>query len=367
MQYLYKKLLRKVLFKIDPEFAHCLSLNLLSLCHKFCLSRLIFSSELYHYNKQLNIAGLTFKNRVGIAAGLDKDAEYIDALADLGVGYIEVGTTTPRPQLGNPKPRLFRLEPHEAIINRMGFNNKGVLTLIDNIKSSVLFKRKQDNKNNIALPLIGINIGKNFDTSNEFAINDYLVCLQDVYQYADYITINISSPNTKNLRDLQKEEFLRDFLQAIKTKQSELAAKYSKYKPIALKISPDLSDEEIRSICDLCYTNIIDILIISNTTVNHELLYDELDNKIEGGLSGKPILEKSNQVLLKARQYLDSIYTSSNVDNLSNHKVYIIGVGGISCVDDAKSKINNGADLIQVYTGLIYQGPQLIQDLIKYL
>ncbi len=367
MSFIYKKIIRRILFKFEPEISHILVLKLLNVLNKLYLTRFICSKNLFIKNERIEIAGLCFKNRVGIAAGLDKNAEYIDALADFGFGFIEVGTVTPRPQVGNPKPRLFRLEKNEAIINRMGFNNYGTDKLINNIKSSKLFKKKQSIKNQDLLALLGINIGKNFDTPNQSAIDDYIICMEDIYQYADYVTINISSPNTQNLRDLQKGEFLEEFLKKIKIKQVELAAKNGKYKPIALKISPDLTDSEIKTICNLCYINSIDLLIISNTSNNHELLFDKNNNKIQGGLSGKPILEKSNHVLSVAKKYLNEIHSTIVESDSTSHKVYIIGVGGINTVDDAKNKIQCGADLIQVYTGLIYQGSKLVQDIIKEL
>ncbi|AEO08708.1 dihydroorotate dehydrogenase 2 [Buchnera aphidicola str. Ak (Acyrthosiphon kondoi)] len=284
--------------------------------------------------------GLTFKNKIGTAAGLDKNGEYILALSKLGFGFIEVGTVTPLPQSGNPKPRIFRIIPMEGIINRMGFNNLGIDNLIDNIKKSN-FKG-----------IIGVNIGKNKNTSIKNSVNDYLICIEKIYCYASYIAINISSPNTENLRNLQYGILFKDLLHKIKKKQKELHKKYFKYVPIAIKISPDLSIKELVYIAKQLIKYRIDAVIATNTTLDHSLISGLKNSSQKGGLSGLPLQQKSTNTI--------SILSK----NLKN-KVPIIGVGGINSITSAKEKIASGATLIQIYSGLVYHGPKLVEEIIN--
>ena len=286
--------------------------------------------------------GLTFKNPVGLAAGLDKNGECIDAFGAMGFGFVEVGTVTPRPQAGNDKPRLFRLVEAEGIINRMGFNNLGVDNLIENVKKS--------NYDGI----LGINIGKNKDTPIEKGAEDYLICMEKVYQYAGYIAVNISSPNTPGLRSLQYGEALDDLLSELKTKQSELEAKHGKYVPLALKIAPDLSDDEISQICESLIKNKIDGVIATNTTLDRSIVEGMKHCDEAGGLSGRPVQSRSTEVVRKLYQELGD-------------QLPIIGVGGVDSYVAAKEKMMAGAKLVQVYSGFIYKGPGLVGDIVKNL
>jgi dihydroorotate dehydrogenase len=281
--------------------------------------------------------GIPFQNPVGLAAGLDKNANYIDALGKLGFGFIEVGTITPRAQIGNPKPRLFRLPEAQGIINRFGFNNVGLETAVENIKLS---KYKG---------VLGINIGKNFDTPIEKAGDDYLLCMKKVYQYANYIAINISSPNTKNLRDLQETKALNILLAQIKEEQTRLADYYGRYVPIALKISPDLTAKHLDTISKSIIKNRIDAVIATNTTITRESVSDLINGKEVGGMSGKPLFKLSNSIIRELHARLQG-------------EIPIIGVGGIFSGEDALEKINAGAELVQIYSGLVYQGRKLILD-----
>jgi dihydroorotate dehydrogenase len=274
---------------------------------------------------------------VGLAAGLDKNANHIDALGKLGFGFIEVGTITPRPQLGNPKPRLFRLPEAQGIINRFGFNNVGLEAAVENIRLS---KYKG---------VLGINIGKNFDTPLERAGEDYLLCMKKVYQYANYIAVNISSPNTKNLRDLQETKALNILLAQLKDEQTRLADYYGRYVPIALKISPDLTNKHLDAISKSIIKNRIDGVIATNTTVSRELVSDLFNGKEAGGMSGKPLFKLSNSIIRELHARLQG-------------EVPIIGVGGIFSGEDALEKINAGAELVQIYSGLVYQGRKLVLD-----
>ncbi|QCI16031.1 quinone-dependent dihydroorotate dehydrogenase [Buchnera aphidicola (Artemisaphis artemisicola)] len=286
--------------------------------------------------------GLTFKNPLGTAAGIDKNGEYINALSRIGFGFIEVGTVTPLPQIGNPKPRMFRIIPVEGIINRMGFNNLGIDNLIKNIKTSN-FKG-----------IIGVNIGKNENTSIKNAINDYLICIEKIYTYASYIAINISSPNTTSLRTLQYGKIFQNLLYHVKNKQKELQKKYLKYVPIAIKISPDLSKEELVQISKQLIKYKIDAVIATNTTIDH-LVVPGLKNNLEkGGISGLPLQKKSTNVI-------------SILSKNLNKKIPIIGVGGINSIDSAKEKIKSGATLIQIYSGMVYHGPKLIERIIDQI
>jgi dihydroorotate dehydrogenase len=284
--------------------------------------------------------GLTFPNPVGLAAGLDKNAAVIDGMAALGFGFIEVGTVTPRAQPGNPKPRLFRIQEAQGIVNRFGFNNLGVDHLVANVQAA---KYKG---------VLGINIGKNFDTPIERAIDDYLICMQKVYAYASYITVNISSPNTKNLRALQEKEALDDLLSKIKLEQTKLTDVHGKYVPIALKIAPDLELDQVNEIADLLMQHHFDGVIATNTTLSRDLVQGLPNAKEAGGLSGAPVRDRSTLVIKQLSQRLQAALP-------------IIGVGGILSGEDAVEKMAAGASLVQLYSGLIYKGPALIRDVCK--
>jgi dihydroorotate dehydrogenase len=293
-------------------------------------------------SKPVKVMGIEFPNPVGLAAGLDKDGEAIDAFGALGFGFIEVGTVTPKPQPGNDKPRLFRIIPKNAIINRMGFNNLGVDNLVENIKKS-RYKG-----------VLGVNIGKNKVTPIEKSVDDYLYCFDKVYEYASYVTINISSPNTPNLRSLQLGEALEELVMALKKRQGELSEKYGKYVPLAVKIAPDLTDEEIEGICNIFLKHKVDGIIATNTTIARDEVKDFKNGLETGGLSGQPVFEKSTDVLKKINQIVDG-------------RIPIIGVGGVDSLEKAQEKFKNGAQLIQIYTGFIYEGPKLIQKIVNYL
>jgi len=325
-------LVKKVLFMFDPETAHELSLKGLNYVYKFNLINFLFGNNKL---KPVNVMGINFPNRVGLAAGLDKDGEYFQALSSCGFGFVEIGTVTPLPQAGNDKPRLFRLVAAEAIINRMGFNNKGVDNLLENVKRSE-FKG-----------VLGINIGKNKSTSEENAVDDYLMGLEKVYAHADYVTINISSPNTPGLRDLQFGESLNNLLRDLKFKQRELTRQQDKYVPLVVKVAPDMDDNAIESLANTFIEYAVDGVIVSNTTLSREGVENLADGDQQGGLSGKPLKEKADHSLQVMAAHLDK-------------KIPIIAVGGISCADDAQNKIRLGASLVQIYTGFIYQGPALV-------
>jgi dihydroorotate dehydrogenase len=326
-------LTRAALFKLDPEVAHDFTLKSLS---KLGAGASLLGAGADH-NETRRVMGIDFPNPVGLAAGMDKNGEYIDALAALGFGFIEVGTVTPRPQPGNPKPRMFRLVGHEALINRLGFNNHGVEALLANLERT-RFRG-----------VLGINIGKNFDTPIEKAADDYLACLDAVYQKASYVTVNISSPNTKNLRDLQSAEKLDELLAAITTRGKALAQRHGVTKPIAVKVAPDLDDGQIDAIASLAIKHGIDALIATNTTISREGVEGDAHSSEAGGLSGKPLMARSTAVLAKLSRALGGA-------------IPLIGVGGITTGADAHSKIAAGASLVQVYTGFIYRGPSLIAD-----
>jgi dihydroorotate dehydrogenase len=285
--------------------------------------------------------GLTFPNPVGLAAGLDKDGAYIDGLAALGFGFIEVGTVTPRAQPGNPQPRMFRLPEANAIINRMGFNNGGVDAFVANVQASKFYQDKKG--------ILGLNIGKNADTPIERAADDYLYCLEKVYPYASYVTVNISSPNTKNLRQLQGASELDALLSRLKDAQQRLADRYHRYVPVALKIAPDIDSEQISTIADALLRHHIDAVIATNTTITRDAVKGLPHAEEAGGLSGAPVFELSNQVIRTLKKQLGDALP-------------IIGVGGIFSGKDAQAKIDAGASLVQLYSGLIYQGPTLIRE-----
>lgn len=284
--------------------------------------------------------GLNFPNPVGLAAGLDKNGEYIDALAALGFGFIEIGTVTPRPQSGNPRPRIFRIPEAHAIINRLGFNNLGIEHLLNNVKNSSY------------RGILGINLGKNFDTPLQHATEDYLLGLRKVYPHASYITINISSPNTKNLRQLQGADVLDQLLARLKLEQAKLSQAHSKFVPVLVKIAPDLSDEEIKSIAYLLMKHQIDGVIATNTTIARTGIEQYKLAQEIGGLSGGPLTQQSTQVLHQLYAILQNA-------------IPIIGVGGIMSAKDAQDKLDVGVDLIQLYTGLIYHGPIFVQNIIQ--
>jgi len=292
--------------------------------------------------KPITCMGIEFPNPVGLAAGLDKNGAYIDALADLGFGFIEIGTITPRPQTGNPHPRLFRLPKAKAIINRMGFNNEGVDKLIENVKSA-RFKG-----------ILGINIGKNADTPVENAVDDYLICLEKVYNHASYVTVNISSPNTKNLRSLQSGDALTDLLKTLKERQLQLADEFLHYVPLVLKVAPDLEQEDIHFIANQLIQFKIDGLIVTNTTLSRDGVEGLPDANEAGGLSGAPVFEKSTKCLAEFSKILKD-------------QIPLIGVGGILSGQDAVAKREVGATLVQVYSGLIYAGPKLVPECINAL
>lgn len=332
-------LLRPALFSLDPELAHTVTLKLLKLADKTGLSALSKASS---DNKPVTVMGLKFKNPVGLAAGLDKNGDYIDALAALGFGFVEIGTVTPRPQPGNPKPRLFRLPEHEAIINRMGFNNLGVDHLIQQVRLA--------NYSGV----LGINIGKNFDTAIKNATDDYLIGLRKSYDLASYITLNISSPNTKNLRQLQQGDEIKNLLSTLKEEQLKLQQEHDKYTPIVVKIAPDLDDDEVIHIASLLMEFDIDGVIATNTTISREAVQGHPHAEETGGLSGRPVKEQSTHVVAGLASEL-------------NGDTPIIAAGGILTAEDAQDKLKAGASLVQIYSGLIYRGPQLIEDILKTL
>lgn len=329
-------LLRPFLFHTDPEHAHELTLSLLERANKLGLIGMMYANQ----SLPTECMGLRFSNPVGLAAGLDKNGDYIDALAALGFGFIEIGTVTPKPQAGNDKPRLFRIPEAHAIINRMGFNNKGVDYLIEQVKRSKY------------RGILGINIGKNAITPVENALDDYLYCLERVYPYASYITVNISSPNTKNLRDLQSGDALTALLDGIKTRHSQLATEHRYYVPLVLKVAPDLDDSQIDFIAKEVTRFDIDGVIATNTTLSRHGVEEYGTSQEAGGLSGRPVSHMSTQVLAQFAEQLPP-------------SVALIGVGGIDTGKRAVNKIEAGASLVQVYSGLIYQGPALVQDCVE--
>ena len=339
----YKVILRPLLFCFDPERVHYFTFSVLRFINKTPLVSTIFNSFYQFEDKRLEreVFGLKFKNPVGLAAGFDKDATLYKELSNLGFGFIEIGTLTPKPQDGNPKKRLFRLKSDSAIINRMGFNNGGVLEAVERLK-----------KNNGQV-LIGGNIGKNKVTPNENATDDYVICFNALYDLVDYFVVNVSSPNTPNLRELQEKEPLTKLLQTLQdlNDQKAVTLSLSNGKPILLKIAPDLTDEQLVDIIDIVNETNIAGVIATNTTISRDGLTSE--NKVEtGGLSGKPLTKRSTEVIRFLAEK-------------SNHAFPIIGVGGIHSAEDAIEKLNAGASLVQLYTGFIYEGPQLIAAINK--
>lgn len=332
-------LFRDLLFRLNAETAHHFSLASLRLLEKSGLLRLLFPQE--EFVSPVQVMGLRFPNRIGLAAGLDKEGNTIDALGRLGFGFIEIGTITPRPQSGNPKPRLFRLIHEESIINRMGFNNPGMERGVENVRATREYAG-----------IIGFNIGKNKDTPNEQAEGDYLQCLWAAYPVADYVTVNLSSPNTPGLRDLQNAESTAKLLATLKKEQALLQQQYGKYVPIAFKVAPDLADDHIDALSEVFLAGGLDGLIATNTTlsrsgVEHHPLHTEA-----GGLSGPPVKQLSTHVIRRFAMKLQG-------------RIPIIGVGGISSVTDAQEKLEAGATLLQIYTSFIYQGPPLVRDLVN--
>jgi len=335
-------LARPFLFSLDPEAAHDFTLNQLANTQNTLLDR---SYRQPWIADPVQLAGITFPNRVGMAAGLDKNARCIDGLGAMGFGFVEVGTVTPLAQPGNDKPRMFRLPEAKALINRLGFNNGGLDAFVANVKKSTF--RQQGR-------LLGLNIGKNALTPIERATDDYLIGLSGVYEHADYVTVNISSPNTKNLRSLQTDEALDHLLSALNERKQALAEQHRKQVPVFLKIAPDLDDEQITALAQSLRKHNIDGVIATNTTLAREAVNGLTHGKETGGLSGAPVLAGSNRVIRLLRQQLGP-------------KFPIIGVGGIMSAYDAVSKIEAGADVVQIYTGLIYKGPCLVHEVAKAL
>lgn len=328
------RFLKPLLFCLPPEGAHRLALSALRYADFFKLLPLLYP----RVEAPKVVWGLHFPNPLGLAAGLDKNGDYIDALSHLGFGFIEVGTVTPLPQHGNPKPRLFRLPQYSALINRMGFNNQGIDYLIERVKQAK-FKG-----------VLGINIGKNATTPIESALDDYLVCLEKAYPYASYLVINLSSPNTSGLRALQHGEFLENLLCGLKARQLELALQYQKKVPLLVKVAPDLTEAEVITLCDAFLRLGVEGVIATNTTISRQ----KVNSAEAGGLSGKPLFDQSTAVLKMFYRELKGA-------------IPIIASGGVMSADDALSKIEAGADLVQVYSGLIYQGPSLVRAIAKAL
>jgi dihydroorotate dehydrogenase len=327
-------LVRKLLFRVEPERAHVIALHML----RFAPS--CFFEPISFNDKPIHVLGLKFSHPIGLAAGLDKNGDYLDALAKLGFSYIELGTVTPRPQPGLPKPRLFRLPEAHALINRMGFNNKGVDALVSNVLSA-----QYDG-------ILGINIGKNKDTPLENAIDDYLFCLRKVYPFASYVTINISSPNTPHLRELQGRDYFSYLMYQLREEQLQLADQHQSHVPIVVKVSPDETDESLKQMANCIAELGIDGIIASNTTIAREEVSSLRDGREEGGLSGNPLFFRSTQCLRLLKQVVGDAVT-------------LIGVGGIDSPQTAREKLDAGAQLLQVYTGLIYEGPSLIKQLVE--
>ncbi|MGB4498135.1 MAG: quinone-dependent dihydroorotate dehydrogenase [Methylococcaceae bacterium] len=328
-------LLRPFVFAIEPEAAHELSLKMLTATKN--------AANLFYpkvQEKPVTVMGLTFKNPVGLAAGADKNADCLDGMAALSFGFLEVGTVTPRPQAGNPKPRLFRLPEHEAIINRMGFNNKGIDYLLEQVKRSSY------------AGILGINIGKNADTPIENALDDYLIGLRKAYSVASYVTMNISSPNTKNLRQLQQGDELKKLISSMKEEQLKLQLEHGRYVPLVLKIAPDLTPDEVRNIADLLMAFSIDGVIATNTTISRDKISGHPLANETGGLSGAPVKEMATEVVRLLAAEL-------------NGKLPIIATGGIMSAVDAQEKLDAGASLVQVYTGLIYRGATLVSEIVN--
>ncbi len=333
-------LARRVLFSLDAEVAHELTMASLARTQGTPLQAAYSNARVHD---PISLAGLTFPNRVGLAAGLDKNARCIDGLGAMGFGFVEVGTVTPLAQGGNPKPRIFRLPQANALINRLGFNNDGLDAFVANVQRSSL------RRNNDHSLLLGLNIGKNAATPMEDATDDYLQCLDGVYPHADYVTVNISSPNTKNLRSLQSDAALDALLSAIAKRRKSLQRKVGKYVPLFVKIAPDLDASQVAVIAAALLQHGMDGVVATNTTLSRDAVQGMAHSEETGGLSGAPVREASNRVITQLRAALGK-------------KFPIVGVGGILCAADAVEKIRCGADVVQIYTGLIYTGPDLVRD-----
>jgi dihydroorotate dehydrogenase len=334
---------RPLLFGLDPEAAHDLTLASIARLQNTPAQCLWAQARV---DDPVTVAGLRFPNRVGLAAGLDKNGRCIDGLGAMGFGFIEVGTVTPRPQTGNPKPRMFRLPGAEALINRMGFNNDGLDAFVANVQRARSFRA--------AGGIVGLNIGKNADTPIERAVDDYLLGLAGVYAHADYVTVNISSPNTKNLRALQSDDALAALLAALAARRAELAAEHGRRVPLFVKIAPDLDAEQVQAVAAALREHGIDGVIATNTTIARDAVAGMPNADQAGGLSGRPVFDASNRVVAQLRAALGAGYP-------------IVGVGGVMSGADARAKIDAGADLVQLYTGLIYRGPALVNETARAL
>ncbi len=338
---MYKTIIRPIFFSYDPEKIHHFTFSLIRFSNKIGFGGIFRSVYKIESPKlERNLFGLRFPNPVGLAAGFDKDAKLYNELSNLGFGFIEIGTVTPKPQSGNDKPRLFRLKGDSAIINRMGFNNGGVEEAVARLKKNPAIGKKGH-------VLVGGNIGKNKVTPNEEAVNDYLICFEALFNYVDYFVVNVSSPNTPNLRALQEKKPLTDLLQTLQDRNNLK----EKRKPILLKIAPDLTDEQLIDIIEIVSTTEIDGVIATNTTISRDGLSSENKEEI-GGLSGRPLTKRATEVI----RFLSE---------KSNKAFPIIGVGGIHSADDALEKLDAGASLVQLYTGFIYEGPGLIKQINK--
>ncbi|WPB57155.1 quinone-dependent dihydroorotate dehydrogenase [Xylophilus sp. GOD-11R] len=335
-------LARRLLFRLDPETAHDLTLDWLTRGQNTPLQYLWQQAFV---DDPVTVAGLQFPNRIGLAAGLDKNARCIDALGAIGFGFVEVGTVTPQPQSGSQKPRMFRLPEAEAIINRLGFNNRGLDAFVRNVEQSRLRRRK-------APMVLGLNIGKNATTPIERASDDYIAALEGVYPHADYIVVNVSSPNTKNLRTLQTDEALDALLGILAARREVLCDLHGRRKPLFVKIAPDLDDEQVAVVADVMHRHGMDGVIASNTTLSRSAVQGLPHGEEGGGLSGTPVRSASNRVIAAFRARLGKGFP-------------IIGVGGVMCGADAVTKLEAGADLVQVYTGLVYRGPTLVPEAAK--
>ena len=331
-------LARSFLFGLDPEHAHELTIQALARL-QHTPARMAWGAA--RVEDPVTLAGLRFPNRIGMAAGMDKNGVAIDGLGAMGFGHIEVGTVTPRPQPGNPKPRMFRIVSRRALINRMGFNNEGLDAFVANVQRSRRFRAEGG--------ILGLNIGKNAVTPNERAADDYLACLEGVYPHADYVAVNISSPNTKNLRELQGDAALDALLGALRERRDVLAARAGRTVPLFLKIAPDLDEGQVAAIAATLRRHGIEGVIATNTTLSREGVRGEANAEESGGLSGAPLREAAERVVRQLRQALGAGYP-------------IIGVGGVMTAEDARARIAAGADLVQVYSGLVYRGPQLVPE-----
>jgi len=330
-------LARPLLFALDPEAAHDLTLAALKLAERGGMASILAETG---PERRVKLMGLEFPNALGLAAGLDKNGEYIDALAAMGFGFIEIGTVTPRPQPGNPKPRLFRLPEAQALINRMGFNNHGVERLLANV-ARARFRG-----------ILGINIGKNFDTPIGRAAGDYEFCLAKVYAHASYVTVNVSSPNTKDLRQLQGADELGALAGKLKTEQTRLADVHGRYVPLVLKIAPDLDDTELEAIAKCLLKHKLDGVIATNTTLSRAGVAGLRHAQETGGLSGAPLRDASTEMIRKLARLLEG-------------RLPIIGAGGVMSAADARAKLAAGASLVQIYTGFIYRGPELVGEILR--